>query len=48
MHRRILAEALGERKTIADLIRSLRRIGELGLDLESPTPEGAERAPPRL
>jgi plasmid stability protein len=48
LHRRILAEALGERKTVADLVRSLRRMGDLGLDLDVPTPEGPERAPPAL
>ena len=48
LHRRILADALGERKTVADLVRSLRRMGELGLDLDSPAREGAEREPPRL
>ena len=48
LHRRILADALGERKTVADLVRSLRRMGELGLELDAPAPEGAEREPPRL
>jgi plasmid stability protein len=50
LHRRILADALGEKKTVADLVRSLRWMwmGELGLDLDAPTPEGPEREPPRL
>jgi plasmid stability protein len=48
LHRRILADALGERKTVADLVRCLRRMGELGLDLDAPAAEGPEREPPRL
>ena len=48
LHRRILADALGDKRTVEDLVRSLRRMGELGLDLEGPPPEGPEREPPRL
>lgn len=48
LHRRILAEALGDGRTVTDLVRSLRRMGALGLDLDAPTREGAEREPPRL
>jgi plasmid stability protein len=48
LHRRILANALGDGKTVADLVGTLRRMGELGLDLDTPTPAGPEREPPRL
>ena len=48
LHRRILSEALGERKTTADPVRTLRRMGRLGLDLDGPVAEGPERGPPRL
>ena len=48
LHRRILADALGDKRTVEDLVRSLRRMGELGLDLEESPPEGPEREPPRL
>jgi plasmid stability protein len=48
LHRRILANALGDGKTVADLVGTLRRMGELGLDLDRPTPEGPERESPRL
>ena len=48
LHRRILSQALGERKTTADLIRTLRRMGELGLEPDGPVDEGPERALPRF
>jgi plasmid stability protein len=48
LHRRILAEALGDGRTVADLLGTLRRMGELGLDLDAAPPEGPEREPPRL
>jgi plasmid stability protein len=48
LHRRILADALGDGRTVADLVNVLRRMGELGLDLDTPPPEGPEREPPRL
>jgi plasmid stability protein len=48
LHRRILANALGDGRTVADLVNVLRRMGELGLDLDAPAPEGPEREPPRL
>ena len=39
LHRRILVDALGERRIVADLVRSLRRMGDLGLALDPPAPE---------
>ena len=48
LHRRILSEALGERRTSADLVRTLRRMGRLGLELDGPVTEGPERDPPRF
>jgi plasmid stability protein len=48
LHRRILANALGDGRTVADLVNVLRRMGELGLGLDAPAPEGPEREPPRL
>jgi plasmid stability protein len=48
LHRRILADALGDRRTVADLVNVLRRMGDLGLDLGTPAPEGQERQPPQL
>jgi plasmid stability protein len=48
LHRRILARALGDHGSVTDLVGTLRRMGELGLDLDTPAPESPEREPPRF
>ncbi|MFO1039083.1 MAG: plasmid stabilization protein [Geminicoccaceae bacterium] len=46
LHRRILQDALADRRSVDDLLATLRRMGELGLDLSVRPSEGPERDPP--
>jgi hypothetical protein len=48
LHRRILADAPDDGRTVADLVGIPRRMSKLGLGLDTPAPEGVERKPPRL